>query len=138
RTNRNCEAEFLNTELSHLNWTLQANDYSKNKIKRDTKLKKQHQTEEEKQPPTNKVFLPYIKGVSMDKVLKKHNLQTVFRPTTKIQQMLQLAKDKRNPLATAGVYRIPCSCGHVYIGNTKHSIQTTIKEHEGHCRLKQL
>ncbi|KAJ7326744.1 hypothetical protein JRQ81_016503, partial [Phrynocephalus forsythii] len=46
----------------------------------------------------------------MDKVLKKHNLQTVFRPTTEIQQMLQSAKDKRNPLAIAGVYWMPCSC----------------------------
>ncbi|KAJ7329860.1 hypothetical protein JRQ81_016034 [Phrynocephalus forsythii] len=73
----------------------------------------------------------------MNKVLKKHNLQTVFRPTTKIQQMLWSAKDKRNPLATAGVYRIPCSCGQVHIGTTKCSIQTRIKELERHCRLKQ-
>ncbi|KAJ7324732.1 hypothetical protein JRQ81_017752, partial [Phrynocephalus forsythii] len=75
--------------------------------------KKTHQTEEEKQSPTKKVFLPYIKGITghMDKVLKKHNLQIVFRPTTKIQQMLWSAKEKRNPLATIGVYRIPCSCG---------------------------
>ncbi|KAJ7332377.1 hypothetical protein JRQ81_014557, partial [Phrynocephalus forsythii] len=47
----------------------------------------------------------------LDKVLKKHNLQTVFRPTTKIQQMLWSAKDKMNPLTTAGIYQIPFSCG---------------------------
>ncbi|KAJ7324090.1 hypothetical protein JRQ81_017110, partial [Phrynocephalus forsythii] len=84
-----------------------------NETKRAIKPKKQHQTEEEKQPPTKKVFLPCIKGVTdcMDKVLQKHNLQTAFRPTTKILQMLQSAKDKRNPLATAGEYRIFCSCG---------------------------
>ncbi|KAJ7344814.1 hypothetical protein JRQ81_000764 [Phrynocephalus forsythii] len=70
----------------------------------------------------------------MDKVLKKHKLQTVFRPTTKIQRS---AKDKKNPLTTAGVYWIPCSCGQVHIGTTKCSIQTRIKEHERHCRLKQ-
>ncbi|KAJ7306539.1 hypothetical protein JRQ81_009900 [Phrynocephalus forsythii] len=61
--NRNCKAEFLNTELSHVNWALQANGYSKNEIKRAIKLKKQPQTEEDKQLPTNNVFLPYIKGV---------------------------------------------------------------------------
>ncbi|KAJ7332086.1 hypothetical protein JRQ81_014266, partial [Phrynocephalus forsythii] len=44
---------------------------------------------------------------------------------------------KRNPLATAGVYRIPCSCDQVYIGTTKCSIQTRIKKPERHCRLKQ-
>ncbi|KAJ7342166.1 hypothetical protein JRQ81_009322 [Phrynocephalus forsythii] len=48
-----------------------------------------------------------------------------------------LAKDKRNPLSTAEAYQIPCSCGQEYIGTTKHSIQTRIKEHERHCRLKQ-
>ncbi|XP_072845561.2 calmodulin-lysine N-methyltransferase isoform X3 [Pogona vitticeps] len=139
RANRNCEAQFLNTELDHLNWALQANGYSKNEITRAIKPRKQHRTEEEKQSPTNKVFLPYIKGVTdrMGKLLEKHNLQTVFKPTTKIQQMLRSAKDRRDPLTTAGVYRIPCSCGQVYIGTTKRSIHTRIKEHERHCRLKQ-
>ncbi|KAJ7326747.1 hypothetical protein JRQ81_016506, partial [Phrynocephalus forsythii] len=46
-------------------------------------------------------------------------------------------KDKRNPLTIGGVYQIPCSCGQVYIGTTEHKIQTRIKEHERHCRLKQ-
>ncbi|KAJ7320483.1 hypothetical protein JRQ81_019994, partial [Phrynocephalus forsythii] len=74
----------------------------------------------------------------MDKVLKKKpNLQIIFRPNSKIQQMLRSANDKRNPLTIAGVYWIPCSCHQVYIGTTKSSIQTRIKEHERHCRLKQ-
>ena len=51
--------------------------------------------------------------------------------------MLQSAKDKRDPLTTSGVCRIPCSWGQVYIGTTKHSIHKRIKEHERHCRLKQ-
>ena len=72
RANRNCEAQFLNTELDHLNWALQANGYSKNEITRAIKPRKKRQTEEEKQPPKNKVFLPYIKGVMdrMGKLLK--------------------------------------------------------------------
>ncbi|XP_062834725.1 A-kinase anchoring protein 7 isoform X3 [Anolis carolinensis] len=40
-------------------------------------------------------------------------------------------------LKIAGVYRMPCSCGQVYIGTTKRSAQTRIKEHERHCRLIQ-
>ena len=35
------------------------------------------------------------------------------------------------------MYWIPCSCGEVYIGTTKQSIQTRVKEHERHCRLYQ-
>ncbi|KAJ7338434.1 hypothetical protein JRQ81_012088, partial [Phrynocephalus forsythii] len=46
-----------------------------------------------------------------DKVLKIHNIQTVFRPTTKIQQILRSAKDKKNTPATVGVYQITYSCG---------------------------
>ena len=51
--------------------------------------------------------------------------------------MLWSAEDRRDPLTTA-VYQIPCSCGQVYIGTTKRSIHTGIKEHERYCRLKQL
>ena len=54
-----------------------------------------------------------------------------------MQQTLRSAKDKRDPLTTAGVYQIPCSCGQVYIGTTKCSIHIRMKEHERHCRLKQ-
>ena len=38
--------------------------------------------------------------------------------------------------ACGGFYRIPCSCGDVYIGTTKRSVNTRIKEHERHCRLR--
>ena len=74
----------------------------------------------------------------MGKLLEDLNLQTIFRPTTKIQQMLQFANDKREPFTIAGVYRISCSCVQVDIGTTKCSIHIRIKEHERHCRLKQL
>jgi hypothetical protein len=38
-------------------------------------------------------------------------------------------------LKTPGVYRIPCECGTVYIGQTGRSIDLRIKEHERHIRL---
>lgn len=64
-------------------------------------------------------------------------MKTIFKPTRKIQEVLRSAKDKRDPLATPGVYRIPCSYGKVYIGTTKRSIGTTVKEHKASCRLGQ-
>ena len=105
--NRNCEAQFLSTKLNNLNWALQANGYSKNEITRAIKPRKQHQTEEEKQPPTNTVFQPYIKGVTdcMGKLLETHNLQTVFKPTKNTTNVM-VTKDRRDPLTTAGVYRV--------------------------------
>jgi hypothetical protein len=40
-------------------------------------------------------------------------------------------------LRTPGIYRIPCECGKVYIGQTGLSVQLRIKEHGRHLRLAQ-
>jgi hypothetical protein len=40
-------------------------------------------------------------------------------------------------LRTPGIYKIPCECGKVYIGQTERSIQLRVKEHERHIRLVQ-
>lgn len=38
-------------------------------------------------------------------------------------------------LSRAGVvYRIPCSCGKEYIGETKRALETRLKEHQGATR----
>src|SRR5215475_5862001 len=38
---------------------------------------------------------------------------------------------------TPGIYKIPCECGKVYIGQSGRSIQLHIKEHDRHIRLAQ-
>ena len=43
-------------------------------------------------------------------------------------------KDKPDPNNRVGVYRIPCECGKVYIGETKHNLPTRLKEHRAHGR----
>ena len=82
------------------------------------------------------MFLPYIKNTTdrIGKLLEKYNIKPI-KPTKKIQECLRSAKDTSDPLATPGVYRIPCSCGSVYIGTTKRSIKTRITEHKRSCRL---
>ena len=45
-------------------------------------------------------------------------------------------KDKVDPPKQDGVvYRIPCECGKVYIGETGKPIQERIKEHDRDIRL---
>ena len=45
-------------------------------------------------------------------------------------------KDTVNPTKQDGVvYRIPCECGKVYIGETGRSMQERIKEHDRDIRL---
>ena len=70
-------------------------------------------------------------------MLRKHKIHTVFKPTKKIQDSLRSVKDKRDLLTSPGVYSIPCTCGKVYVGTTKRSINTRIQEHKRHCRLLQ-
>jgi hypothetical protein len=39
-------------------------------------------------------------------------------------------------LRTSGVYRIPCECGRVCIGQTGRSVDIRLKEHQRHNRLE--
>ncbi|KDR16514.1 hypothetical protein L798_09949, partial [Zootermopsis nevadensis] len=57
-------------------------------------------------------------------------------PMKKNSQMLRPIKDKLG-LKVAGVYRIPCECGKVYIGETGRSIEARCTEHKRHIRLVQ-
>jgi hypothetical protein len=38
-------------------------------------------------------------------------------------------------LTTPGMNGVPCECGQVYIGQTGHSIETSVKEHQRHICL---
>ena len=49
----------------------------------------------------------------------------------------QLVKDARDSLSPCGVYCVPCLCGQVYIGTTKHSVQTHMGVHIHCCHLHQ-
>jgi hypothetical protein len=50
--------------------------------------------------------------------------------------MLRSVKDDLG-LKVPVVYRIPCECRKVYVGQTGRSIETTCKEHTRHIRLDQ-
>jgi hypothetical protein len=52
----------------------------------------------------------------------------------KLSRLLCPDKDHLG-LRTPGVYRIPCECGKVYIGQTGRSVDIRIKEHQRHIRL---
>jgi hypothetical protein len=136
RAMRICEPQYLAGEMRHLDAALQANGYSSAEIKRATRPRANRSNTVEK---TGSAFLPYIKGVTdrIGRLLERHGVRTIFKPTRKIQQYLRSVKDARDPLSSCGVYRVPCSCGQVYIGTTKRSVRTRLGEHRRHCRLDQ-
>jgi hypothetical protein len=53
----------------------------------------------------------------------------------KLSSLLRPVKDHLG-LRTPGVYRIPCECGRVYIGQTGRSVDIRLKEHQRHIRLE--
>ena len=138
------EPGLVESELNHLKTVLTANGYSQTAVNREInrrprapELTLQH--EEAQEPSQPKVFLPYIHKTTdvISKILKKKGIKTIFLPTTKIQQTLRSAKDPLKPLSAPGIYKVPCSCGSVYIGMTKRSVKTRLCEHERCLRLNQ-
>jgi hypothetical protein len=69
-------------------------------------------------------------------MLAKYNIKIVALPPSKISSYMPPTKDTTG-LRTPVIYKIPCECGKVYIGQGGRSIQLHIKEHERHIRLVQ-
>jgi len=67
--------------------------------------------------------------------LAKH-IKSVALPPRKVFSYLPPVKDALG-LRTLAIYRIPCECGKVYIGQSGRPIHLRIKEHNGHIRLAQ-
>ena len=86
-------------------------------------------------PTANKEFtqefkstgvLPYIKGVSeaLRRCLQQQGVRTVFKSDTTLRSHLLRPKDTLEPTKQDGVvYKIPCECGKVYIGETGRAMQ---------------
>jgi hypothetical protein len=55
----------------------------------------------------------------------------------KLSSLLRPVKDHLG-LRTPRVYRIPCECGRVYIGQTGRSVDIRLKELQRHIRIEHL
>ena len=98
-------------------------------MKNITKTKKQTATKEPAPEIKSTAVLPYIKGLSevLRRCLQQQGTRTVFRSDTTTVQ----PKDTVDPAKQDGVvYKIPCECGKVHIGETGRSMHERIKEHE--------
>ncbi|XP_024882522.1 uncharacterized protein LOC112461499 [Temnothorax curvispinosus] len=137
------ESTSLNGELEHLNQALTKNGYSprninqtiqrlKNKISNPNNVETPHEEKEKEREKFQMAFLPYLQGTTerISRILRRHNIKVISKPQRKIFQLLPNPKDQRPRLETPGVYKIPCSCGKVYIGETGRKISTRIKEHQ--------
>ena len=74
----------------------------------------------------------YVAGMSEDirRICMKFNIRVVFKSGRTLRSMLTKVKET-SPLGKQSnmEYRIPCSCGQVYIGGTKQRPETRLKKH---------
>ncbi|XP_059066646.1 uncharacterized protein LOC131857886 [Cryptomeria japonica] len=70
-------------------------------------------------------------GILKTLALRAHRicLRCAFKLVSTIKRHAPPLKDTRDAFSESGVYKIVCSCGTPYIGETGHSFMTRIKEH---------
>ena len=79
------------------------------------------------------MLLLYTAGVSENIrwVCRKFGMKVVFRSSHSLCSMLTKVKDALPMEKQANVvYRVPCSCGKAYIGETKQRLETRLREHQ--------
>ena len=87
-------------------------------------------TEGEKQKV---VSLPYVKGLSEDieRACKQLDMRMVFRSGKTMRSLLTRVKNAVPSEKVKGViYKVDCTCGSSYIGETNKTLEVRLKEHE--------
>jgi predicted GIY-YIG superfamily endonuclease len=138
RSLRLSDSDNLANEMSNLKNIFQENGYSKQEI--DIAIKKATSPPIERKDEGRvlaTVQLPYVRGTTdkISNLLRKHNIKTVFTTDRKLNSYFRPVKDTIH-LESCGVYKVPCECGLVYIGQTKKPVSGRLKQHKYHERTK--
>jgi hypothetical protein len=82
--------------------------------------------------PENKTaWMPFHPSTTiLSGILKKYGIKTQYIPPGNIAKCLVQLKDPIENSRKSGIYKIPCKCGKVYIGETMRSFEKRIKEHQ--------
>ena len=126
-----CDKDSLPKELQHIRTTLKRNGYNPNKI---STAKPVPNPESKVSDLTLSACLPYLGSTynKLQRILRQAGIDVFHSAPSKPQGLLH--KDKPDPNNRVGVYRIPCECGKVYIGETKRNLPTRLKEQRAHGR----
>ena len=135
-----CSPNTLNQELQFLTDVFEENGYQRKHLQHiiSTHKKKHQQYKEQNseiQPVKdrpNDVTLPWLPGIStkFKKCFKKAGIQTIFKSGKNINQILTAKNKPKLPLNSyPAVYKLDCSCGKSYAGETKLQIKSRINQH---------
>ena len=128
----------ISEEKKHLSSVLVSNGYPFSFLQKLTKTGKPNDSTKPAIDFKATAVLPYVKGVSeqLRRSLQQQGVRAVFKSETTLRSHLVRPKDAVNPAKQDGVvYRIPCECGKVYIGETGRPMQDRIKEHDRDIRF---
>ena len=124
--------ENVSKEERHLSAVLETNGYPDHFIQLAAKQKTRKEPEEK---PKYTVCLPYVSGISERGEFVGGLISELFATTSTLRQQLTRVKDRILLLSLAGVVcRVPCGCGIEYIGETKRTLATRLKEHQSTTR----
>ena len=79
------------------------------------------------------ICFPYIKGLSenLERLCHQLDIKFVFKSNRTLRSLLTKVKTKTRKEKIKGVvYRIGCSCGKTYIGETGRNLDIRLKEHK--------
>ncbi|XP_072014851.1 uncharacterized protein [Amphiura filiformis] len=109
--------------------------HNKNKDADKSRSKKSKTTEEKSK---GMVVIPYVSGLSerIQRVLKKHKVDTAMKPHRTLKQILVHPKDKREKAKTGiCIYEIGCkNCDLSYVGETSRMLGTRLAEHQAEVK----
>ena len=126
------EASNLEAEKAHLSGALKRNGYPGAFVRAASQKSKPRERDPEEAQGEGKptlMMLPYVAGVSerIRKACRNYNIRVVFRSGPTFRSMLTKVKDPLPIEKQANVvYEIPCTCGKVYIGETKRHLGTRL------------
>ena len=127
----------ISAEEKHLSSVLVSNGYPSSFVQKISKARTALKKESVAELKSTAV-LPYVQGVSgpLRRCLEQQGIRNVFKSETTLRSHLVRPKDTLDPDKQDGVvYRIPCECRKVYIGETGRSMHERIKEHDRDIRL---
>ena len=124
------DKEEIEHEQQHLRKVFGYNGYPKTFIS-SSAVKRTRDKDTECQEDEVFIVIPYTKGLSEDirRLCRGYGIKVVFKSGPTMRDRLVKVKDKLcTGKQSSVVYKIPCSCGKFYLGETVRRLGTRIKD----------
>ncbi|XP_065672234.1 uncharacterized protein LOC136090054 [Hydra vulgaris] len=137
-----CSKEHINHELKFLTEMFTENGYNKKilqnivkKIKNNKQNNQQNNNNNINKLEPNYISQPWVPKLSnqLKQIFKSVGYTPVFKSPKNLQQLITQKNKPRLPNNSyPGVYKLECSCGKLYVGETKLKVSTRICQHQKH------